>query len=68
MVPPPMNAYCPTVQYWCTGLKAPTRGVVLNDHVAGKRRGVGQDAMAAHDAVVADMHIGHQQELPSRCA
>src|SRR5487761_2234151 len=24
IVPPPINAYCPTEQNWCTGLKAPT--------------------------------------------
>ena len=40
--------------------EGPHGGVVLDDHVAGQRGAVGQDAVAAHLAVVADMHPGHQ--------
>src|SRR5208282_515458 len=37
--------------------------MVLDDDVAGKSSGVGQDAMAAHLAVVADMHTSHEQAV-----
>ncbi len=36
-------------------------GIVLDDDMTGQRGAVGQDAMAAHLAVVADVRVGHQQ-------
>ena len=50
------------------GAECAQRDVVLNDDVAGESRGVGQDAMAAYLAVVADMRAGHEQVVRSRGA
>ena len=38
IVPPPMNAYFPTVQNWCTGTKRAHRRVILNRHMPRQRR------------------------------
>ena len=61
MVPPPINEYAPSSAVLVDGTKCAQRHVVLNGDVAGERGVVGQDAIAAHLAVVPDVHVGHQQ-------
>ena len=48
-------------QNWCTGRKRAHGGVILHRDVAGQRGAIGENSVAADDAIVRDVRTRHEQ-------